>query len=718
MNHKQLSLIASSVLLALSPSLHAQEKKSYTDEMVVTATRTEQSIMNVPGSVSKVTAEDMEKNLANDLQDALKYEPGVQVNGNGRFGISDFTVRGVSGNRVKVMVDNVEQPAGYNPGADQMRKYSNGFEVDTLTAVEVSKGPGSSLYGSDAIGGTVLLRTKNPEDVLQTGENNHLAVKTGYASESEQYKATVEAANRTGAVESLLIYTYRDGHETEAHGDGADIEGRSRGQANPLTFASHNVLGKVYVQVNDTNRVGLVAEYYTRDTDAQILSQENYDAGGGFMPGFVYTNVRGHDEDARIRLGLNHEWQANLAVADSVNWALNWQQSESKHDNYDHTDRYGNRNRYRGGEDSSTQFDAQFNKAIAFSNTRHELTYGLSVVHNEFELDYKDYFLDSGAVKPGPVEVPNAKSVKYGIFLQDQLYLMQEQLVVTGGLRYDNYQAEPASSSGLSDHESDAVTGRLGAVYHWTESFNTYAQISQGFRSPTIGEMYEDKDNRALGYKIVANPNLKSEKSLAYEIGARTQGRIGLMSIAAFYTDYKDFIASQTEVVSGIQITSNENLDSAKIYGAELASELWLDEALNAPSGTYAKVSLAYQEGEDKKTGEALDSVAPFTSVVGLGYDAPSGDWGSEINAVYVASKSGSDWSSDTNVDAPSYTVVDLTAYYTPTEDLVLRAGLFNAFDKKYWRYQDIEGFTASEPGLDRHTQPGRNWGVNVDYAF
>src|SRR5690606_24672857 len=118
------------------------------------------------------------------------------VNGNGRFGISDFTVRGVSGSRVKVLVDNVEQPAGYNPGADQMRKYSNGVEVDTLTAVEVSKGPGSSLYGSDAIGGTVLLRTKNPEDVLQTGKNNHLAVKTGYASDSDQYKATVEAANR------------------------------------------------------------------------------------------------------------------------------------------------------------------------------------------------------------------------------------------------------------------------------------------------------------------------------------------------------------------------------------------------------------------------------------------------------------------------------------------------------------------------------------------
>ncbi|KKC99742.1 TonB-dependent hemoglobin/transferrin/lactoferrin family receptor [Photobacterium halotolerans] len=717
MNHKQLSLIASSVLLALSPSLHAQEKKAYTDEIVVTATRTEQSIKDVPGSVSKITAEDMEKNLANDLQDALKYEPGVQVNGNGRFGISDFTVRGVSGNRVKVMVDNVEQPAGYNPGADQMRKFSNGIEIDTLTAIEVSKGPGSSLYGSDAMGGTVLLRTKNPEDVLKAGENNHLAVKTGYASDSEQYKATVEAANRSGAVESLLIYTYRDGKETETHGDGADIEGLDRGQADPLTFASHNLLGKVYVQVNDANRVGFVAEYFNRDTDTQILSRENYDAGGGFMPGYVYTNVKAHDEDDRIRLGLNHEWQADNTAFDTLNWALNWQQSESKHDNYDHTGANGNRNRYRAGEDSSTQFDAQFNKIIALATTRHELTYGLNAVKNEFELDYKNYSLDTGDVTPGPVEVPNAESVKYGLFLQDQLYLMQEQLVVTAGIRYDNYQAEPASSSGLDKHESDAVTGRLGAVYHWNESFNTYAQISQGFRSPSIGEMYEDKDNSMFGYKIVSNPDLKPEKSIAYEIGARSQGRIGAMNVAAFYNDYKDFIVSSTEEVNSIEVTTNANLDAAKIYGVELGAEVWLDEALSAPYGTYAKLSLAYQEGEDKKTGDSLDSVAPFTSVVGLGYDAPSGDWGSEINAMYVASKTGDDWT-DENVDAPSYTVVDLTTYYTPTENLVLRAGLFNAFDKKYWRYQDVDGLTASTSGLDRRTQPGRNWGVNLDYAF
>jgi hemoglobin/transferrin/lactoferrin receptor protein len=81
-----------------------------------------------------------------------------------------------------------------------------------------------------------------------------------------------------------------------------------------------------------------------------------------------------------------------------------------------------------------------------------------------------------------------------------------------------------------------------------------------------------------------------------------------------------------------------------------------------------------------------------------------------------VASKT--DWELDDNLDASSYTVVDLTAYYRPMNDLTLRAGLFNALDEKYWQYQDLEGKTASTQGIDRRTQPGRNWGVNLNYDF
>lgn len=138
----KLSFIASSVLLAVStPSLaNSNNEASIFDEVVVSGTRSEQSVKNIPSTVSKVTAEQMEKNLATDVKQALKYEPGVTVNGRGRFGMQDFTIRGMSGNRVKMLIDGVEQPVSYNPGADVMRKNSNTIEVDTLTAIEINKG--------------------------------------------------------------------------------------------------------------------------------------------------------------------------------------------------------------------------------------------------------------------------------------------------------------------------------------------------------------------------------------------------------------------------------------------------------------------------------------------------------------------------------------------------------------------------------------------------
>ncbi|MEH6533900.1 MAG: TonB-dependent hemoglobin/transferrin/lactoferrin family receptor [Photobacterium frigidiphilum] len=713
---KKLTFIASSIFIALSPALHAEEAVSVFDEIVVSGTRSEQSIKNIPSSVAKITSEDIENNLSNDVKGALKYEPGVTVNGRGRFGMEDFTIRGMSGSRVKVMVDGVEQPSSYNPGADVMRKNANTFEVDTLTAIEVNKGPSSSLYGSDALGGTVLLRTKKPEDLLEAGDDSHVSLKTGYASVSDEYKATIEVANRTGDLETMLIYTYRDGHETETHGDGANIEGPDRGAADPFNITSHNILGKMYYQINDANRIGFTGEYYTRSADGQILSRNGYDGGGGFMPGFVYTNNSADDKDERVRLGFEHEWLADNVAFDSLEWKLNWSKSEADHNSYDHTGNYGNRNRARSGTDESTQLDAQFQKEIQFTNNRHELTYGLSASDASFELDYTDYFLDSGTSKPGSSEVPKSESEKRGIFVQDQVYLLDEALVVTAGLRYDDYKASPDQSSGLEDHNSDALTSRLGAVYHWNQHFSTYAQYSEGFRAPSIYELYYDKDNAAHGYKIVSNPNLKPEESQSYEIGLRANNNMGALELSAFYNDYTNFIKSSTVKSGGLDITTNENVDEAEIYGAEFKGSLWLDEAVGAPMGSYARLSLAYLDGEDKNTGKTLDTIAPFTSVVGLGYDAPSEQWGSAVNVTMVASKT--DWEQDVNIDASSYTVVDLTAYYRPMKDLTLRAGLFNAFDEKYWQYQDLEGATASTRGIDILTQPGRNWGVNLNYDF
>lgn len=711
--------------LLCTGSAAAQDVYTF-DEVVVSATRSEQNISDVAASVDVVSSEALEKDLSQNMKSAVESEPGVNMAGNGRFGLTGFNIRGRDENYVKTIIDGVELPGTYNPGADVMRKYNNTLETDTLQRIEINKGPVSSLYGSDALAGAVILRTKNPADLLDEGNDTYASVKGGYYSADESYKATATLANRTGDLETLLIFTHRDGHETQTYG-GSDIAGPDRGEADPVDFQSDNILAKAFYQLNDAHRVGVSVESYHRDQDVIRLSDEgDVIAFGPYR--YVYSNTRGYDDDSRQRYSIEHQWQANNPAFDLLEWRVAYLKSESKHDNTDTLTKttptgtsVENRNRQRIGEDESWQADVQFNKVVALDSTYHDVVYGASYVSNEFNLDYNNINRDTGMVTDATPEVPNAESRKWGVFIQDQMFLMNETLVLNAGLRYDNFSAAPKGNSAYADGKNDALTGRLGAVYHWNDAFSTFAQVSQGFKAPTLQDLYYFYDT---GATFIPNPNLKAEESISYETGMRFRQEFGRIDIAVFYNDYKNFIESRLVDANGPdgkEVWTTDNIGRAEIYGAELKAHLALDRMLGAPTGIYSDLSLAYAKGENKTNGEAIDTVAPLTATLALGYVDSEDTYGGKVSMRAVAGKSGDDWSNANNVNnvsAPGYTVTDLTAYYRPMKDLTLRAGLFNVFDKKYWDYADLAGVDKDESGLDRRTQPGRNWGIEAEYVF
>ena len=708
------TLLSASILVALSPSSFADNLHQF-DEVVVSATRTEQSKKDVSSSIETISAKELESTMSNDLQQALSYTPGVDALGDGRFGISSFNIRGVEGSRVKMMIDGVQQPTPYNPGATEQRKYSNAIEMDTLQAIEVNKGPSSTLYGSDALGGVVLLRTKNPDDILVTeGDENRFGIRSGYSSANEQFKTTLTWAMRQDKLETLLMATYANGHETETPSSGADIEGPDRGAQNPADSQLGNLLAKAFYQANDDHRLGLTVEYYNKQYDEDELNYNGY----SIMPGFTYSDNYNEDTSERLRVGIEHQWLMSSQLADSLHWSLSYQDSRSLSKNYDTTPMNGKRRRQREASDQSIQFDTQLSKIVEIDNNAHEFTYGLSLLNNDFNLDNTDYKLNYGTSAPGSTGLPDATVIQWGLFLQDQAYLMQERLVLTAGIRYDSFEATPSVDEGYTTsyekNKDDAFTGQLGSVYHLNPNLSIFGQISQGFKAPTVYDLYYFYNQGAI---IEANPDLKAEKSLAYELGLRGQNEFANFEFSTFYNDYKDFI-TQTKggEQNGKDVFTKENLDEVTIYGAEFSSKLYLDKAFNAPQGMYSRLAIAYADGEDKKTGDALDSVAPLTANVGLGINRHQ--YGTMLNVKMVASKT--DWQSETNTDVAGYTLVDLTAYYQPIQDLTLRAGLFNIFDKKYWLYNDLSGRDATGETFsqDIKAQPGRNWSINIDYQF
>lgn len=723
-------LIATSVLLAFAPQLHAEiDAKSYDDVVVVSGTKTPQAYSDVSTSISKISSDEFEKNMASDIKQAVKYLPGVEAEGSGRFGLSGFNIRGMNGSRVKIMVDGVQQPVGYNPGAGEQRKYPNAIEVDTLATIEVNKGASSTLFGSDAVAGAVVMRTKNPDDVLITDGNEHrFGIKTGYSSADENFKTTATWAMRQDKLETLLMLTYADGSETKTHGSSANVIGDQRGAANPASKNLGNVLAKAYYQVNDQHRIGLTGEYYNYSHKEDELSYYGISIPMGPMD-FIYNSRNTSDKNKRFRLGFEHQWQINSTIADDLEWSVNYQDSRSLNKNFDNTNLYGDRLRQRDAQDSSWQFDAKLNKQLDFDSHYHLLTYGTSYKDNRFQLNNDDYKQTGSTV--GSTGVPDATTTNFGLFIEDQIFLLNEQLVLNAGLRYDSFKTDPKQSDGYSNevsaYQDDDFSAKLGAVYHLNQQYSVFGQVSQGFKAPTVHDLYYTYNQGAI---IEANPNLTSERSTSYELGFRSQSQNATYELVGFYNQYTDFISQKylgTDPDSGKEVYTMVNLDNVDIRGVEFSTNVALDEWLGAPQGMYSRFSLTYTDGEDKKTGEQLDTVTPVRSVFALGYDNVANNWGL-LSSLTMASRK-TDWQDNDaeadkkNVDAPGYAVVDLTAYYRPMQDLTLRAGLFNAFDTKYWLHDDLRSKTVvpgsmSPKNYDLYTQPGRNWSVTLEYLF
>ncbi len=685
------------------------------EKVTVSATRSEKQLKDVAGSVAVVDSEAIEKQLATGIADLVRYEPGIIAGNDGRTGTKGFNIRGMDGNRVKIMVDGVDQPQQLDSGFTYQRSQRNFVDTDSLKAVEIVKGPSSSLYGSDAIGGIVAYQTKDPADYLNAeGDDTAGSLKGGYTSANKGFSQTATIANRSGNVESLLVYTHRDSKETATHG-GPDTTGPSRGAADPQDNSSDNLLAKVQFQLNEQHRLNLSGEYLNSDSDIELKSGDN------LLP----PQTTGEDQVSRHRLGIEHEWQANMQLFDSSTLALDWQKSRTHQQTFvppvSGFPSYNRRTKDYLYEEELVKLSGQFDKSLSYANMKHDVIYGFDISdtnttnHNVTHEEGKETIVDN--------YIPGVKSRTYGLYLQDDIHVTP-RLTVTPGIRYDRFAYSPSQNNGfqtpVEDTSDGKATGRLGAVYKLTDQHSAFAQFSQGFKAPGYREMYFSKDNQLHGYKQLSNPDLKPEESNSLELGLRGSGHLGSYEVASFYNRYDNFIENRThnddpKYPNGV--SRYENIAKAEIKGLELRGELWLDDAMDAPSGSYFKGSLSYATGEDKISGEQLQSIAPLTAVMGLGYDDLSDTWGGELTWTLVKGKDDDDVT-EGNFNPAGYGLVDMTAYYKPSRDVTLRGGLFNAGNKKYYQWDDVRNIDANDVSLARHTQPGRNVSLSAIYSF
>jgi hemoglobin/transferrin/lactoferrin receptor protein len=706
-----------------------------TETIVVTATRTERDLDSVPATVTARTADDIEQEIARDIRDLVRYEPGVSVGGTGdRFGLGGFSIRGIGGNRVLTMIDGVRVADAYSfgPFLSANRDY---VDLDGLKALEIVRGPGSALYGSDALGGVVAYRTKEARDYLD-GSPFYAGFKTGYSSVDDGAVGTVTLAGGGDRVSGLMLYTRRQAHETENYG-GLDAIGITRELPDPQDIESDSALVKVAFRPSERHTLTLSVDRLDSRTQSLVLSDYNA------LVGTTRTLTSDSDDTAeRQRVGLDYVLTGDGAGLDRIRVQAYTQTSEQVQTTLQTrlsttSGARTNRRRVSYFEQDVAGFAFQADKVLG-TGDRHYLVFGT---------DY--WTTDSASLRAGgsvnvvtgvattdglPTrDFPPTEVEQHGAYVQDEITLLDDRLALTPSLRFDSFDANAAGDATYfagnpgqptpADFDDAEVSPRLGALYRFTDHYALYAQYSEGFKAPPYDDVNVGFTNLVGGYKTISNPDLESEHSRNVEIGLRVNGDFGRVSVVAFRNAYEDFIESLLtapqfaatggiDPADGLRTFQSQNLEGVEIEGLELSSDLTLSERLGL------RLAVAYASGTDEATGLPLNSIDPLKAVAGLKFLAPSERWGGDLVLTAVAAKDASDISG-TRYPTSGYGVVDLLAHYTIGERVRLNFGLFNLGDKRYIDWADTPAIsystaTGSYPELGRFTHPGFNAGLNV----
>lgn len=725
-------------------------------QMTISATRQEQAVDSVPSTVTVHEREELDRQNVNTIRELVRYEPGVSVGGAGtRSGNSGYNIRGIDGDRILTQVDGVEVPDNFfnGPYAKTRRNY---VDPEIVKRVEIIRGPASALYGSSAIGGAVSYFTLDPDDIIKPGQDVGARLKTGYSSADESWLTSGTVAGRVQDFDGLLHLSQRNGHEMESH-NGNNATGLARTGANPEDVRTTNVLAKLGWNYGEDNRLGLTYEKYKDDRDINQKSA----VGGIFLEGQgtnMYRDRRGNDTITRERFGLENKFSLDSPIADHIKTSLNYQIAKTDQATSEiyQAGRRVLRTRDTLYEEKQWVFDAQLDKAFVIGDTDHLLTYGTTIkqqkVTGSREGAATCLAVGAGCTAIGAPSPTPADSVKkasdfpdptinsYALFAQDQI--SWNDWTFLPSLRYDYIQLKPKLTEAFLNttdpdrkypHDDSNKTWhrfspKLGVTYALTEQYTWFGQYAEGFRTPSAKALYGRFENLGEGYVVEPNSNLKPETSKSYETGIRGNFDSGNFDVAVFYNKYRDFIDEDNAALSPTgTIFQPGNIKRATIKGMEVKGRLNLD-AFGAPQGLYSKGAIAYAHGRNDETGQPLNSVNPLKGVFGPGYDQDT--YGALVSWTLVKKQNRVDsatFFTPTGIKAngpfktPGFGIVDLTGFYKVTDELTVNGGLYNLTDKKYWNWDDVRSYdgvgeagVTSPASLDRLTQPGRNFAINL----
>ena len=715
-------------------ALAADEAATENDEqIVVTATRIPLQIADAPATVTVIDDEQIADELATDIKDLVRYEPGVSVRrAPARFGAAlgatgrarneDFIIRGIGGNRVLIQVDGIRSPQGFSFGAQDAGR--GGYtDVSLVKSVEILRGPASALYGSDGLAGAISFTTSDPVDLVEAGSRFGGFVRASYSSADEEFTETAALAGIFGDVSAMLSYTRRDFQELENRGEIGGL-GSSRTLPNPQDGTSDAFLGKLLWDTG-AHRVRLTGEYLETEVATDILSGQGPAFLFGPFPSWIVDDLTALDTTERGRVSLDWTY-AGEGVIDYAHAAAYYQYGQDVQFTDEDRSPVGatprpDRERLNTFENEVYGASAEARSVFGNDAFRTTLAFGGDISWTRQEGLRDGTEPPFGEVFPTRA-FPATDFMLGGLFLASEFTFFDGALTVFPALRYDFYDLDPTDDPLLPDfagsaQSDDRLSPKLGVTVKLADDVLLYANYAQGFRAPTPYQVNNFFENLAYGYTSLPNPDLGPETSESWEGGIKFSTEAVSLQLAAFTADYDDFISQQ--VVGGSFTPMDPaqyqfvNYDAVAIDGVEAKANFRMG------NGFYSRFAIAYADGDILSPGQApapLDTIDPLNLVLGVGYREPQGRFGGALIATHHARKPLDETDGGYRPDA--FTILDATAFFAVTDALKLRAGIFNIFDEKYAYWQDVRGLSATSTTTDAYTRPGRNASVSLSFQF
>ncbi|PLX11396.1 MAG: hypothetical protein C0597_15140, partial [Marinilabiliales bacterium] len=289
----------------------------------------------------------------------------------------------------------------------------------------------------------------------------------------------------------------------------------------------------------------------------------------------------------------------------------------------------------------------------------------------------------------------------YGIFLQDEVKLYKEYLVLTGGIRFDYarffdgsiHVGDPTANTGFEEPISEsygssdwtALSPKLALQYEITPSINSYISASTGFMPPKLDDMISSR-KISKGFKE-ANPYLQPQTLTNYELGFNTKPFKKIQfKTAAYYSVGKDFqyFVATGDYVDGQPELIRENIAAIEIIGAEfflqfdLTKDLTFKANYSYNSSTIKEFNLENYTGDDL-TGKQLVEIPWHQAFAGL-------FWKNKIvNTTLVANYVGEEYADDQNIlIIDDYLTADVSLSRMLGENIFFAVDIQNIFDKVY----------------------------------